>query len=293
MSMTGFGRSTFQWEGQSFSIEAKSLNHRHLDVRVRLPWLQVKLESLMSAAVRNRVARGRVEIHLLEDVHGSNGAGRLALNRPLAQDLSQILGELGQILGVDGAAAACLIPPPRDLLLSGAASVDPEQLWESLEPALDSALNDLLQMRAQEGQAHQEVLSGHLRRLARLRDEVLVLAADEPQRQRRRLVQRLEKLHEETADLDPSRLAQEVALLADRCDISEELDRLQSHLPQMEDLLNSCEGPCGRKMEFLLQEFLREFNTIGSKTHNAGVTQAVVEAKGDLEKMRELALNVE
>ena len=291
MSMTGFGRARFRLGQAAYRLEMRSLNHRFLDFHVRLPWIDAELEKRLTDRVRGRLNRGRLDISVLEE--GGADSGSLQLNRPMAQGLARALDELASTLACDPATAASLLGAPRGLLCSGAAGLETEEIWEGLGPSVDQALLGLLQMREQEGTAHQQTLQQHLDDVAGVARAIGRLAAAEPRRLQQTLEQRLEGLTVEQGPLDPARLAQEIALLAERCDIAEELDRLQSHNQQMEGILSGEEPAVGRKIEFLLQEFHRELNTIGSKTHHPEISHMIVDAKASVEKMRGMGMNIE
>jgi len=288
-SMTGFGRATFDLDGSAFRVEVRSVNNRFLDIKVHLPWVDGELEQHLRRGVRARLARGRVDVTVSLD--DADGGGGVRLNAELARDLGRVLGELAATLSCDIATAALLVPQQRDLLLATSGGAARDQLWAGVEPCLDQALTGLQQMRAEEGQALASDLNRNLATMRRLRGEIATLADNEPQRRRDRLTERVEKLLGDR-EVDGERLAQEVALLADRADVSEELVRLQSHLDQLHELLGQPDA-IGRKIEFLLQEVNRELNTIASKTGSGETSALVVEAKSCLEKMREQAQNVE
>ena len=291
MSMTGFGRGRFTVGAAAFRLELRTVNHRFLDIHTRLPWSDSDLESRLTKEIRQRLTRGRVDLSVLEE--GGQEGGALQLNEPMAQNLAQVLGELSFALSCDLNTAAALISPPRGLVSSSNAGQDTDEIWAAMAPALDRSLDGLLEMRAAEGAAHEQTLRQHLDEIRVAADAVRGLASDEPQRIQAKLEQRLERLAIKHVELDPARVAQEVALLAERCDITEEMDRLQSHRDQMLGTFVQQDEPVGRKIEFLLQEFHRELNTTGSKTHDVKVSHLVVEAKASVEKMRELALNIE
>jgi uncharacterized protein (TIGR00255 family) len=288
-SMTGYGKGVARVGGRSYALELRSYNNRFLDVKVRLPWPSKELDSMMDAAVRKRVHRGRVEVSVWEE-GGTGGEGRLVLDENLARGLSGVLGRLAEILGSDLQTAAGLVAPLRELVVDDtAAQRDAARIWEQLEPGLQQGLDRLVQMREREGAAIRQDLEGHLAEVETIGGRIRELARDEPELHRTRLVARLQGMD---AQVEPERLAQEIALFADRCDVSEELARLESHADQLRGTLGQ-DGPVGRKMEFLLQEFNRELNTIASKTQRAEIAHLVVEAKACLERMREQTQNVE
>lgn len=287
--MTGFGRSRFALGGCTYRLELRSLNHRYLDIHVRLPWPDSTIEASLYERLRSALARGRVDLTLSVEP-GSAPTTRLVLNRALAQDLGRALSELANLLECEEATAARLLPAPEHLLVATDSSRDTEAILSTVLAAFDEALAGLLHMRREEGAAHKKDMQRHADQLGQLTDEIAALAQAEPMRLQGLLERRLARLVAE--GVDPVRLAQEVAMLADRADVSEELDRLRSHLQQLRAIFDEA-GPVGRKVEFLLQEVQREVNTTGSKTQHSGISRIVVEAKTTLEKMRELCQNLE
>ncbi len=301
ISMTGFGRAEVLLGERSHRLEVRSVNHRFLDVRVRLPWFSPDLESRVLKRVKARLTRGHVDVVLVVDP-GARSGGALEVDEDVARQLGQAAARIGELAGVSKEAALALLPDRPNLIQAageGAGAADPDAAWATLGKGLDRALDELCNMRALEGEASREVLLGHLEQLRELRRKIKALAAGEPDRLRQRIVSRVEQLGEGADDplgIDPVRLAQEAAMLADRADVAEELDRLRSHLDQLEALLQEQAGggsPLGRKLEFMQQELLRELNTTGSKTQNTEVSHLVVEAKSVLERMREQVQNVE
>jgi uncharacterized protein (TIGR00255 family) len=291
-SMTGYGRGAFQLGRRSFCVELRSYNNRFLDVKIRLPWSGKELDTRVEAAVKASVRRGRVDITVSEET-GPEATGRLQLDKGLATDLAAVLGQLAETLGCDLATAARLVPPMRELLHADPGrGMEAEAIWEAMEGGLRAGLDRLLEMRASEGRATLDDLRRHLGQLEGLYAEIRTRTGEEPRLHREKLMDRVETWRQEGISVEPERVAQEVALMADRCDVSEELARLESHVSQMEAIFGQDE-PSGRKMEFLLQEFNRELNTIASKTLGAEVGHLVVEAKACVERMREQAQNVE
>jgi uncharacterized protein (TIGR00255 family) len=289
ISMTGFGRAGFALGQRTFRIELRSVNNRFLDVKIRLPWIDGELEARTLALVRRSVARGRVDVSVLEE--RSDAAGALRLDGEAARNLAAALRELCAVAQCDLPTAAALLQQSRvELLSAGGAARATDETWPQLEPGLRQALDALIAMRRREGAALAAALVAQLDELGRRLEEIQRLVAGEPERQRARLEGRLAALHVE--GVDPARLAMEVAICADRADVSEELARLASHIDQLRGAVDA-EGEVGRKLEFMLQEVHRELNTIASKTVTAEVAHHVVEAKAAVEKMREQAQNVE
>ncbi|MCB9558697.1 MAG: YicC family protein [Deltaproteobacteria bacterium] len=287
-SMTGFGRASFSVSGRSFRLELRSVNNRFLDVRATLPWADVSVEHALRAKIGERLARGRVDVTVSADEADSGVA--LQLNAAAAKRLAGLIDSLANELGGDRHLAARLLPPQRDLLTTRVAA-DATGLWEGLEPCLDQAIDALLEMRAAEGRVLHADLQARLQHTRELAADIERAVDGEVERRSTKLKERLDRL---VADekIDRGRLHQEVAILADRSDISEEVVRIASHLGQLAEMLQVDE-PVGRRIEFMLQELNREFNTIASKTASADVARQVVDAKSTLEKMREQAQNVE
>jgi len=289
-SMTGFGRATFEIGERAYRVELRTLNSRFLDIKTRLPWPDGELESKTVGLLRQRIARGRVEIGAWEDSPGSGGRSGYQLDAQAAQDVAAVLHELAKTVGCSLEAAAQLLPPLNDLLIRRPTQLSADLIWQQLTLGIEEALKQVIQMRQREGESARNDLEQRLSTVQRLVREIRDKATDEPNRLQQRLIARLDQLA--GVQLDPGRLAQEVAVLAERADVSEELTRLESHRSQLEEMLTKA-GPVGRKMEFMLQEVNRELNTVASKTQSADVAAMVVEAKGELEKMREQAQNVE
>jgi uncharacterized protein (TIGR00255 family) len=290
-SMTGFGHARFEVEGVGFEIEVRSVNHRHLDVRIRLPHGLAAFESDVRQLVAERLDRGKVDL----SVHAAAGAptsDAVALDLGAAEQYLRAARELREKHGVGGELDV------RGLLgLPGVARVVERELPEegvrrALAEGIRAALDGLAAMRAAEGASLDRELRGRLERI-----EVLVVAiearsGDVQRAVRERLRKRADQLREETGLLDEARLHQEIVFAADRLDITEETVRLRSHVEQFRAILDAA-GPAGRRLDFLLQEMGREVNTIGSKGNDAPIAHHVVELKTEVERIREQVQNVE
>lgn len=293
-SMTGFGRSGFTLEEQRFQVEVRSVNHRHLDVQARLPRLLTPLEPEVRRQVRERLARGKVDV-AVSLPPGAAAAGDLQVDRAAAAAYLAAARALGEEHGVDPD-----LPAARLLALPGVArSVEHELPEGVLAPALagavDEALTALLAMRRAEGASLERELQARLAAILALLTEIQARSDTVQSAARERLRKRASQLEQETGLLDEARLHQEIVLAADRLDISEEIARSRSHVDQFRQVLGGeAPGqPVGRRLEFLLQEMVREANTIGSKASDAPVAHHVVDLKTELERMREQVLNVE
>ncbi|MCB0323997.1 MAG: YicC family protein [Bdellovibrionales bacterium] len=293
LSMTGFGRATAADGGVELTVEVKSVNHRFLDVVCRLPGAAARYESEVVRVVRTALRRGRVEVFVAR-ADARPPKYQVSFNEAL---FGQFVGKLQEGLRASGVKERNLLGPAvaniltrREVLEIAAEESSVEGEWPILERALAAALTELSEMRRIEGAELEAEMRRQLGELECLIAGISQKVAETPTQYRERLTQRLERISP-TLEVDPDRLAQEVALLADRVDTSEELARLASHVQQFQRMLTEGEG--GRKLEFLLQEFGREINTIGSKAQNGEVTLLVVDAKAVIEKLREQVQNVE
>ena len=292
-SMTGFGRGVAQVGARRLVVEVRSLNGRGIDIKIRgrdfdLP---PAVEIEMVATLRTRLARGTVSVLVRDE--GSESAPPTSMDPVAIRRAHEILEGLRRDLGlaqpVDLATVAAFLAGPA------AGHVRREELsWDGIKPAIEQAVSELQAMRAREGAVLAVDLNQRLERLRVLATKIGESAAGMPTRAARKLQERLATVLLGSAAIDPERLAQEVALLAERLDVSEELVRLRTHLDHMGTLFAGAapETP-GRKIDFLVQEIGRELNTIGSKVQDAPITALVVEAKAELEKLREQAQNIE
>jgi uncharacterized protein (TIGR00255 family) len=291
-SMTGFGTGAASVGGVTVSAELRAVNHRFLDITTRLPATLVPLENELRERLKSRLARGRVtvtaQVSLADDttpvvLDEARLVQGLGLLQKAADRLEQATGRRPEI-GLDHLLA---IP---DLFRTEETELAPETLSEALGRALDAALDQLLAMKEKEGAELTAELRERMRRLRERMTEVERLAPDAASEALERLRGRLAQLG--TENLDPQRLAQEAALLADRVSINEECERLRSHCEQFEQALADGDQ-VGKRLNFLLQEMHREINTMGSKTNLLAITAAVVAMKDEVESMREQVQNLE
>ncbi|MGO9620926.1 MAG: YicC/YloC family endoribonuclease [Desulfobaccales bacterium] len=290
-SMTAYGRGEAEGPSQKWVVEIRSLNHRFLELSLNLPKRLWGLEDRLRKLIKGRIPRGRVEMQLTWESTGEKPL-TLKADQALARQTAAMLEEVRAAGGLKEPLHLENLLHFSDLfLIKETQELALEETWETVERAVSAALEDLDQMRLTEGQALAADLAKSLGaingELERIRGQAPLL----PQLWREKLLARLAELGGETG-VDEARLAQEVVLLAERRDLSEELARLSSHLGQFGETL-AARGPVGRKQEFLVQEMLREANTIGSKAGDLLITQAVLEIKGYLERLREQVQNIE
>ena len=289
--MTGYGRGVVARDGVCATVDVRAVNHRFLDLKLRGAAIAPALEDAITARVRAAIERGAVAVslHLARDA----AAASVRIDGDAARHAHEILSHAAASLGLAGPDLALVLAQPGVVVFAGT-EVARDVEANAILAALDAALVQLDQMRSAEGIALAAELATQLRELDRLRATIARLAASVPQHLSKRIHERVNRLLEDrdASSVDPSRLAQEIAILADRADVTEELVRLASHADQARGLLASTTA-AGRRLDFLVQEIGRELNTIGSKSTAAEITSAVVEAKAALEKLREQVQNVE
>ncbi len=289
-SMTGFGRGEAGGHGRSYTVEVHSVNHRFLEVRCRLPRRLGGLEQHVTRAISGRFARGHFEVAVQEkDVDGR--ARTLSVDVPLARQYLDVLRSLQKELGVPGEVTLDLLAGQRELIAIEETAESLDDLWGEIKPAVLVALDALADMRQQEGAALVAALERHLDEIRASLARIVARAPELVAAHRARLKERLTELLE-GRPLDPQRVEQEVAIIADRGDVTEECDRLASHVAQFKATLGAA-GPQGRRLDFLLQEMNREANTVGSKAADAVLATEVVELKTAIERLREQVQNLE
>ena len=288
--MTGFGRCTAASETWQAAVEIHSVNRKQAEVVVQAPRGLADLDGRIRKAVLGVVSRGRIQVAIsLERAEG--GLETVQVDAGLARAFHAAFVELSRAVGQEVFPTAADYMRQPGILNIGAGDVDVEEAWGTIKPALDGALAALATMREREGSDLKEDFLARLEVLSLFVGKIATEAPARPVRQRELLAKRL---RDAGLDLDPSdeRVARELALFADRCDVSEELTRLDSHFAKFLEYLDAIEPP-GRALDFLCQEMFREFNTIGSKANDASIAQTIVEAKTELEKIREQVQNVE
>lgn len=287
-SMTGFGQGLGEAGETGFRVEVRSVNNRFREVIVKMPRILMPLEDMIKSQVAGEVARGRVEVFV--SLEGSRMRARPSPNLDLARDYLSALNLLKEELDLPGQPDLALMAGYRDIIDLADVPPDLDLLRPGLEAALETALAGLLEMRTVEGERLKVDLLERLDFLAGFTAEMEAAAPVVVEAAQLRLKERIEALFGQS--LEPDRLAQEAAILADKADITEELVRLGSHLSQFREYLDQG-GPVGRKLDFLTQEIHREINTSGVKLNQADLGQRVVEAKAELEKIREQIQNLE
>ena len=290
-SMTAFASSEKTENSYTVTIEIRTYNSRHLDIALRLPHGFLSLEDRIKGLVSSRLSRGRIEINIqVHDISDSEyeiaidtsklEAYRTAVTR--LKGLFNIQGELPMEFLFSSAGIIKMVEPEKDI----------ESCWPVINICIEDTLNDLDAMRKREGDVIALDFDKRLKYIEKSLGEIQMASSDLLPIYQERLKDRLSSLTKGIVEIDPGRIAQEAAFFADKSDISEEIVRSDSHLKQFRTIMEA-EEPAGRKLNFLLQEFLREFNTMGAKAGNADLSHIIIAVKSELEKIREQVQNVE
>lgn len=290
-SMTAYARGEIQMAPYTIRVEARTVNSRHLDVALRLSHGFESLEERIKGFIAETVARGRVDIRV--QIQDDSDAGfEFKVNQPRAKAYHQALTALNEDLGLTEPITAEAVIAAGNIVQAVEAEKDVDTAWDHLAPCLKTVLADLDAMRCVEGKHLSRDFDQRLASIENMLEQIGVQAKGLPVLYQQRLIDRIDALTHGVVEIDPVRIAQEAALLADRSDISEEIVRAESHIQQFRSLMQD-DTPAGRPLNFLLQEFNREFNTMGSKSGKAAMSHLIVAVKSELEKIREQIQNVE
>lgn len=289
-SMTGFGRGAASNGQYEVSVELSAVNRKQAEFVVQLPRELAEFEVSLRQMMAGEISRGRVQMNI--SYRATASLGEESIDREAVVKLERQFWEISRVLGrtVEPQAADFLRNP--EIFVTARRLAEPEKLWSLVEDAAKAGLEKFCEMRAVEGAHLQKDLEMRLGLLECLVEEARKTSEQRPKEQRDALLRRLKELGLELLDLSDERLLKELAFAADRCDITEEMTRLGSHLAQFYAYLQGNE-PSGRSLDFLCQEIHRELNTIASKANDANLAQTMVKAKTELEKIREQVQNVE
>jgi uncharacterized protein (TIGR00255 family) len=290
--MTGFAQETYADKALQLTVMVRTYNHRFLDINLRLPNLLFPLEERIKSLVASRLSRGRVEVNVQLTSQEKANHRHLTVNWPLAEAYRRLLGQLQERLEVEGPVRLSDLLALKDMIVAQEPTWSEGFLWKRTAPVLKKALTAVERMRLAEGKNLTKDLKIRVQLIRKGAEAIARRAPQVLESYRKRLKERLEAWCPAGGVVDPQRLAQEVAFLADRADISEELVRLDSHLTQFARLMGERQ-PVGKRMEFLVQEMNREVNTIGAKGMDSDIAHQVVAIKAELEKIREQVQNIE
>lgn len=288
-SMTGYGRCQIERDGRTMTVEVKSVNHRFLDISFRLARHLMFLDDAVRKGVSARLARGHVDVFVNYENHRED-AREVRVDTALASAYQRAMNELSAVLGTEQSVSLQDYARMPDVLTVQEREEDQDAVRELFEETLSGALDALIAMRAQEGESMKADILDKIACIEEIREAIGVRAPLVVEDYRVRLRERIAAMTE--GEIDEARLLTEIAIFADRAAIDEELVRLLSHTAQIRKTAEMAE-PVGRKLDFLVQELNREVNTIGSKAMDAEIAQLVVQAKGEIEKLREQVQNIE
>lgn len=296
-SMTGFGRGQYEDENFSITVEMKTVNHRYNEVAIRLPRFLNPLEDKIRKTILKTVNRGRIDVFINADYTSSENC-TLKVDKNLAAAYHKALQEVGAAIGleelnINSAQEVMYLSRCQDVINVKEGFFDVETVWHKVEQAVNEALKNLVAMRETEGG---NIYGDFIYRADLIAEKLTQIEARSPmvvEEYQAKLTDRLNNLlADHNITVEPERLLQEVAIFADRASITEEIVRLKSHIKQFKNIINS-DQPVGRKLDFLIQEFNREANTIASKANDYTLAQIVVEIKAEIEKIREQIQNIE
>ena len=288
--MTAYGNAESLKDNLEFIVEIRSGNYRYREIVLRLPQSLQPFEEKVRSVVSSTVKRGRIEISIQIKDNGDKGL-KLELNRPLVKAYINVFNELNEELGCKQSIDLSFFSQLKDVIITKQDSIDLETVWPNLEAVINKALLSMESMRINEGRALEKDFLKRLDRIKGYIDEIRSRTKVIVESYRDKLRQKINKLIK-PIEINEDRFMQEVALMADRSDITEELIRVESHLEQFRNFMDQ-DDLIGRRLDFLLQEINREVNTMGSKAADSLVSQLAVEIKAELEKLREQIQNVE
>lgn len=291
-SMTGFGRGIYSEGDLGFTIEMKSVNHRFLDLNIRMPRSLISTEDKIRKIISKSLIRGKVDIFITQNNNGKN-SDVVTFNKELGDSYIRCLTEIKEMYNLEDEPTLSLLSKFPDIITVEPAKIDEEEVFKVLKVALDEAIENIVLMRVKEGEKLKEDLLKKLQGIEKNVDLLCELGKETVENYRVKLTERVDELLVgSNINVDENRIAQEVAIFADKSCVDEETVRLYSHINQMRDNLNLDE-PVGRKLDFIVQEMNREANTIASKANDIRVTNISINIKNEIEKIREQIQNIE
>lgn len=288
-SMTGYGRGKYEHDAREYTVEIKSVNHKYSDVTIKAPRNITYLEENIKKEINKAITRGKIDVYI-SFINNSNIGRDVKINKDLAKIYISELKKICEETNIENNINVIDIAKMPDVL-NIQNDENEEQIWSELKVALQNAINEFVSMRKAEGEKIQKDLLDRINIVSQNVNKISQFSTRLVEDYVVKLKNRV-KEYLNTNVVDESRLAQEVVIYADKCSVEEEITRLNSHINQFIDLLNT-EGAIGKKIDFLLQEMNRETNTIGSKANCLDITNLVVEVKTELENIREQVQNIE
>ena len=291
ISMTGFGRGEYKNDNYHFTVECRTINHKYVDINIRLPRKISFLEDKIRNVVKDYIKRGRVDLYIKLDLIGSEDVN-LKFDEKLASEYVNILNNIKDTFKLQDDITVMNIAKFPDIIKSEEKEEDEDLLWSMLREALADCLVKLKDMRVEEGSKLAKDIDMRCDLLKDYIEQIENYSYNVVNEYKEKLNNRINEILENPSLVDENRLAQEVAVYADKCSITEEIVRFKSHITQLKKSIHKDES-IGRKIDFLIQEMNRETNTIGSKSSDLNITNLVVEVKSELEKIREQIQNIE
>ncbi len=290
-SMTAYAKAEERTSDLVADVEIRTYNSRHLDFSIRLPHGYNLIEEKIKSLVASRITRGRVELKLIIRDE-SEDSYAYEINTGKAQAYCNALKTLAETTNIADTISTSMLAGIQGVIIPANVEIDIDKQWVVIEKCISTVLDSLIAMRQTEGNFLKKDFKNRLAFIETSLDTIETDSADMIPVYQERLKERIQKLTDGIIEIDEARIIQEAAIIADKSEISEEIVRARSHIKQFNDIMDS-EEPGGRKLNFLLQEFNREFNTMGSKTGKADVSHIIVDVKAELEKIREQIQNVE
>lgn len=288
-SMTGYGKSSLSINSREYQVEIKTVNHKYIDTNIRMPRIISYLEEDVRKLIASKIKRGKVDISISFENYSSDG-NDIRINTELAKMYIENLKKLAEEENISANIEITEITRLPDVLTIKS-NLDENQIKSELLQVVDDAINQLINMRQNEGNSISEGILAKMSQIEEKNEEIFNLSTGLIDEYVVKLESRIKEILK-TEELDKSRLMQEVVIYADKCSVEEEITRLKSHIGQLRNLIDS-EGPSGKKMDFIIQEMNRETNTIGSKANNLEIVNRVVDIKTILEDIREQIQNIE
>lgn len=289
-SMTGYGKETLSTEGREYQVEIKSVNHRYLDINIKMPKTLSYLEETIKKEISQKIKRGKIDVFITFENNSQEGKN-ITINKELAKLYIEQLKELAQEEKILNNIEVMDIAKLPDILIVKNDEED-EKIQNELIEVVQGAISKIIEMKNIEGNKIEQDL---LQRIDKIENKIVEISAKSTGLIEEYVVKLEKRIKEilKTEELDKSRLAQEVVIYADKCSIEEEVTRLKSHIYQFRNLISNNNETIGKKLDFLIQEMNRETNTIGSKANNLEITNGVIDIKTELEDIREQIQNIE
>lgn len=289
-SMTGFGRATFEDDSRSFTVEIKTINHRYCDINLKMPKSLISVEDKIRSTIQKKINRGKVDVFINLTTYDKKDI-RTVFNETLADSYVECLRSIKNRYDIKDDISLSLVAKFPEVVTIQQQEEDIEKLWKSLSGPLNEAIDMLIEMRQIEGNKLQENIIEKCNNIKNILHNIEERAPLVPITYKQKLQERLKELLEDY-NIDENRIAMEVAILADRACIDEEIVRLNSHIIQMQETLKLDES-IGRKLDFIVQEMNRETNTIASKANDLNISNLAISIKNEIEKIREQIQNIE